>query len=293
MQTRSKHAAIGESLRYLNWLYNPFQRLDVTAVYELLADRSPTSDALYLNLGYWRDERVTLDEACRDLVRLVGDAAELGPAHRVVDVGFGFGDQDIEWLERCAPSEIIGLNVTGYQVAAARRRVAARGLADRIRLLQGSATAMPLESGAYDRVLALECAFHFKTREDFFAESLRVLRPGGRLVTADILPNAPGSATRANRFWDFIMGKFDVPRVNAYTRAVYAAKLEAAGFVDVRVESIRDRVYVPLSRYLARHPERIDRLHPMARPVAKLITRFDPEVVFGAFDYVLAQAGRP
>ncbi|MEI6692587.1 MAG: SAM-dependent methyltransferase, partial [Chlorobium sp.] len=40
---------------YLNWLFNPFHGLKTTEVYDLIGTSSLTENALYLNLGYWRD----------------------------------------------------------------------------------------------------------------------------------------------------------------------------------------------------------------------------------------------
>lgn len=96
---------------------------------------------------------------------LVAETAAMGPQDDVVDVGFGFAEQDTLWIERFAPRHITGLNVTRSQVRVARERVRSRGLADRIDLREGSATAMPLAAASCDIVTALECAFHFDTRE--------------------------------------------------------------------------------------------------------------------------------
>jgi ubiquinone/menaquinone biosynthesis C-methylase UbiE len=282
--------------RYLNWLYNPFRSWEVTEVYDLLSTEVATRDALYLNLGYW-DGAATLDEACHALARRVADRAGMGPGDRILDVGFGFADQDITWIETHRPAHILGLNLTASQVAVARARVDALGLSERIDLQVGSATAMPVVSASVDRVIALECAFHFRTREDFFAEAFRVLRPGGVLVTADILP-MPFASGRRRRLaqawsWGLVAKRFAIPRENVYRREDYATRLAAAGFAGIEVTSIRDRVYGPLHGYLQAHPETLDRLHPATRLPARLALRMPAERVYAGLDYILAAAQKP
>jgi ubiquinone/menaquinone biosynthesis C-methylase UbiE len=292
----SRLTALRRHLSYLNWLYNPLRAWDVTEVYDLLATDVATADALYLNLGYW-DGAQTLDDACHALARLVADAAEMGPDHQVLDVGFGFADQDIAWIDSHQPRQILGLNVTASQVEVARRRVEASGLSERIDLRVGSATDMPIASASVDRVIALECAFHFRTRERFFAEAFRVLRPGGVLVAADILPMAPAPGWRARLAqrwsWGLVANRFAIPLENVYTRSGYIERLTQAGFSAIAVNSIRDRVYGPLHRYLQDHPETLDRLHPATRLPARLALRLSADRVYAGLDYVLAVAQKP
>ncbi len=285
-----------ESLGYLNWLYNPFHGLDAAGVYDLLSTNSPTERGLYLNLGYWRDA-TDLDAASGALAMLVGERAGLNPTDTVLDCGFGFGDQDILWAQTLKPGHIIGLNITASQVDLARRRVANLGLDEQIDLRQGSATDMPIESNSVDKVVAVECAFHFRSRETFLREAWRVLRPGGRLVLADIvpMPKVSGLSSRLEQrlSWRLVAGKFAIPPENAYTRPTYHAKLAMAGFDRIDIESIREQVYAPLHRFLAEHPDTLERLHPMARLPARVALRFEATSVYRGLDYVLASAVKP
>lgn len=289
-------ASLREDLRYLNWLFNPFHGLDAQRIYDLISTTSPTEHGLYLNLGYW-DGAATLDEASEALAMLVAETAGIGPGDTVLDCGFGFGDQDILWARRLEPDRVIGLNITASQVTLAGRRVAEAGFADRIDLREGSATAMPLGDTSIDKVVALECAFHFRTREDFFREALRVLRPGGCLVTADIIPAAPAAnfreRLRQRLSWGLTASKFAIPDVNAYPREGYRARLARCGFAEARVETIRDRVYAPLHRYLQHHGGNLERLNRIARLPARMALAATPSSVYAGLDYVLASAVKP
>lgn len=285
-----------EAWDYFRWFYTPFAKMTARDIYELVSTKAFSRQGLYLNLGYWKDA-TTIDEACEALARLVAEAARFAPGDQVVDVGFGFAEQDMLWAETFGVAHITGLNITPSQVVLGRERVAARGLADRITLHEASATDMPLPDAAFDKVVGVECAFHFHTREDFFREALRVLRPGGRLALADVTQAAPvvGGFARAMQksTWKSFVTKYDVPAANADSREAYAAKLEAAGFTNVSVTSIWEHVYPGLHRYMKTAPEMLQRFHPLARLPFRLVLPFSPQSVYSAYDYVLATADKP
>jgi len=281
---------------YLNWLFNPFHGLKTTEVYDLIGTSSLTENALYLNLGYWRDVD-TIDEASEELALLVAKRGGMGPGDTVLDCGYGFGDQDILWTRNLNPEKIIGLNITNSQVERARMNVADAGLVKSIDLREGSATEMPIENESIDLVVSVESDFHYRTREDFFKEAYRVLRPGGRLVTADILPveNSDNLFRRIEQWisWSLVAGKFNIPHENYYVIPSYNNKLSNAGFVNIDSKSIRDDVYMPLHEYLSKNQTFVGKLHPLAKILAQLTLNRSAESVYAGLDYILSYSEKP
>src|SRR5688500_1149023 len=82
-------------------------------IYDFLTGHNlPGEDSLFINLGYWADPGVrTIDDASRALADAVAEGARLGPGKRLLDCGFGYGDQDIHWIHRFNPTAIDGVNV--------------------------------------------------------------------------------------------------------------------------------------------------------------------------------------
>jgi microcystin synthetase protein McyJ len=249
---------------------------------------------LWLNLGYWEKAR-TYPEACADMARLLADAAQMGPSDRVLDVGFGFGEQDRLWIAENRAASIVGYNVTKLHVDVGRQRAEASGMADRIDLQLGSATELPLDAESVDKVVALECAFHFDTREKFFDEAMRVLKPGGRLACADCIPYL-GEHPAGIVQW---LGwrRWGIPIANIYDSAVYAEKLAEAGFEDIEVRSIRQHVFPGMHKYAELRREGVSMDDAKVELTEDEITNVLGVDVWakqgGLTDYVIASARKP
>jgi ubiquinone/menaquinone biosynthesis C-methylase UbiE len=140
----------------------------------------------YLNYGYASGPGQSLEDRQEQLCREVFRLAEIRPDDVVVDVGFGSGEQDFLLARHHRFRRLVGFNIAPHQVNYANRRAAACGLARRLVFHTAPAEDMrPLPASVADKVLAIECAFYFD-RPRFYREAARVLRPGGRLVLADI-----------------------------------------------------------------------------------------------------------
>jgi cyclopropane fatty-acyl-phospholipid synthase-like methyltransferase len=244
----------------------------------------------YANYGYWTREGMRIEEACAALTDLVAGAAGIGPDDRVLDVGCGYGAGIIHYARRYQPGLVIGIDVTEVRLEHAREVMARSGLADRVQIRFGDATALDFDAGSFHHVIAVECAFHFHTRQDFFREAARVLVPGGSLALTDMIPRR-GVDYQEFRSRVYPIGtgpEFNVAE-NVYDADTYEEHLRSAGFDEVSIKVITDRT-------LPRFVDHLERLgHGLPAEKASLLHQVAQryrEHLDSGLEYILVAARR-
>lgn len=210
----------------------------------------------HVHFGVWQDpdkatgepadNSAAMDRLCQHLI----DLADIRPGQDVLDAGCGFGGTLAALDEQLSPLSMTGLNIDGRQLELARGRVTA-GPGNRIDFVLGDACAMPFSEASFDRVLAVECIFHFPSREAFFEQVGRVLRPGGNLTLSDFLqPEGMPPGTWDDRDHS-IWGSYTAIDLPAYQELGSRVGLELTHAQDISL-SVRP-TYQWFGRMLGKH----------------------------------------
>lgn len=247
----------------------------------------------WMSFGWWEKAEYYYD-ACREEAERFAAEGRFDTAQTLLDVGCGCGEQDFFWKKKFPSLQIVASDITPMQIDIARKR-AEKERAD-IDFSVCDACSLPYPDNTFDRVSALDCAFHFNTRGKFLREAFRVLKPGGLLILTDMLP-AEGEEWNRKDQMEGRQGLY-FPEANVWTYSRYRRELEAAGFSDIRSREAGHIVYKGFVRYwLARF------FHPN-RPIEKVRLRFNrkkwPNIyvrlfghMYGTSEYRVIRAQKP
>jgi len=131
--------------------------------------------------AYWAAHPDHFERALVAYDRAFFDAAAIGAADQVLDIGCGTGSTT-RAAARTAPSgSALGVDLSSAMVEVARRRAAADGLTN-ARFEQADAQVHPFDADAFDVAIGRTSAMFFGDRVAALANIGRALRPGGRLV---------------------------------------------------------------------------------------------------------------
>jgi SAM-dependent methyltransferase len=113
-------------------------------------------------------------------------AAGLEPATRVLDLGCGIGGP-ARYLATTFGCQVSGVDLSPGFIDAAAYLTARCGLSQRVTFQVGDALHLSFEDGAFDAVFLQHVAMNIENRAALYAEVRRILAPGGRFATYDLV----------------------------------------------------------------------------------------------------------
>jgi demethylmenaquinone methyltransferase/2-methoxy-6-polyprenyl-1,4-benzoquinol methylase len=116
--------------------------------------------------------------------RFLADRIDAGPDAHVLDVATGTGAvaEALVLRRRC---RVTGLDQSEEMLVAARERLSARGVAQRVELVRGEAERLPFPDAAFDGLTVSYLLRYVEDPGATLAELARVVRPGGTLASLE------------------------------------------------------------------------------------------------------------
>ena len=201
----------------------------------------------------------------------------------LLDAGCGQGSS-VRWLSKNIGCKIDALTIGKREARLVERLVKKKEYRGRIRALQGNMLDTKLPNESYSVVWAIESMCHIEDKLAFLRESYRVMKPGGRLVIADIfLTEKYGEVEDKDEYEHFCDGAF-VPRL--VSKQDFIGMLVDAGFRNIRYEdysqviskNVRTREIGGWSNYILFFPLIVLRLFPRL-----LTTNYQAMIAQGKF----------
>jgi SAM-dependent methyltransferase len=113
-------------------------------------------------------------------------AAGLEPSSRVLDLGCGLGGP-ARYIAASFGCQVTGVDLSPEFIHAATYLTARCGLSDRVVFQAADALHLPFDDASFDALFLQHVAMNIQDRAGLYREARRVLAPGGRLVTYDIV----------------------------------------------------------------------------------------------------------
>jgi arsenite methyltransferase len=157
----------------------------------------------------------------------------------VLDLGSGAGvDAFVARQSVGEAGRVIGVDMTAAMIARAQENAAKLGYGN-VEFRLGEIDSLPVEDAAVDVVIS-NCVLNLvPDKANAFAETFRILRPGGRFCVSDIIATGilpEGIRKAAGMYVGCVAGAMPEPD--------YVAIIRDAGFEDVRIAE-RKRIALP------------------------------------------------
>ncbi|MCH2040517.1 MAG: class I SAM-dependent methyltransferase [Saccharospirillaceae bacterium] len=209
-------------------------------------------------------------DACCALATTLAQQSKLNAQSRVLDIGFGCGDQLLFWLQHYRIESLHGFNKSHSQTKLAQQRLRKQGYdCAANQCCYGDIAELSelqwrqLGSQCIDRVMALDCIYHFSHRQSFLQRSQQLLISGGCLGFTDLVLLKPFSAMTLKQrlLLRLMLAASRIPQHNLKTLEQQQQSLQSAGFQQIRYHDLSQNVMLGFANWLTAFKSRYQSRH--------------------------------
>jgi len=177
----------------------------------------------------------------------------LPPGGLVLDVAIGTGEVAMAVCRRNRTARVLGIDFSPAMLKVGRKKIAERGLGERIAVAAGDGRGLPIRSGSIDAVTISFGIRNIEEKEQVLREFHRVLKPGGQLMIMEFsFPDTPLIGGLYRFYFEHLLpplGNFISGTDYAYSYLAESVRdfpgdldflgmIEAAGFEDTEVRKL-------------------------------------------------------
>ena len=202
----------------------------------------------FMNYGLWDDKINDLAEANKNLINFVFNKSELidKPNLNILDVGCGYGEQDIEWLKLLDKScKITAIDISEEQMYNAMKKNSDVDFD----ICDAAYIDLKFKNKLFDRIISVESAFHYPERNVFFKNVNSLLKDNGKFIITDIMLNNLYHESIINKiFLYFFSDVLCIPEQNLITSDEWDNQLSSELTVEESID-ITDQTFNPYYRH--------------------------------------------
>ncbi|MBT8339491.1 MAG: methyltransferase domain-containing protein [Desulfatitalea sp.] len=137
-----------------------------------------------IHIGLYENDEDSIFIASRRTVERIASHLTLGPDHRVIDLGSGYGGA-ARYLAKTFGCHVTALNLSEVENQRNREMNKIQGIDHLIDVIDGSFEDAPLPDSTFDVVWSQDALLHSGDRKTVIEEVARLLKPGGSFIFTD------------------------------------------------------------------------------------------------------------
>jgi SAM-dependent methyltransferase len=199
----------------------------------------------FMNYGLWNNDTKTLIEANQNLVSFIFNKSELTNKQNmnILDVGCGYGQQDIEWYKHLDKSCILkAFDISEEQI----KHAITKNSNILFEVCDVKNIYDKYNNELFDVIFSLESAFHYPNRDKFFNDVNKLLTNNGKFIITDImLKNDYNDNNIINKlFIRFFSDFLYIPEQNLISSEKWISQLDSNLIIDEIID-ITDKTFNP------------------------------------------------